>query len=386
MTTLRDYQKPAVKWLARTYRGILKAPAGSGKTLMAAAALAHILDRRDGRAKVCLLCNTIEQVGQWQAALDAFPIIARQADCEIGCGAGNMDPTGCDLLIVDECHRAASPSWSAKVGKARNARWGVSATPFGKDKERNDYLRELFGTETHTVERTELVENGHLAKGVVLFREMRPYGVGGKVDQMTAELIDKRRRKMPWMFRTEQQAKEQERQCCWQAAQQIGLWENPERDSKIVWQARIAIDEGRSVIVLVGKIEHGLALKDYINIYYLNADKSHLCYSKMGRNKRAETIEAFKAGKIRCLVATSMLEEGFDAPIADCIIMAGGGRSARKTIQATGRVLRSFEGKTHGKIIDFTDDFTPMLRAQSFARRRIYRELGYEIQDQVTTL
>jgi superfamily II DNA or RNA helicase len=379
MTTLRDYQKPAVKWLARTYRGILKAPAGSGKTLMAAAALAHILERRDGHAKVCVLCNTIEQVGQWQAAMDAYPIIARQADLTIGCGAGNMDTVGCDLLIVDECHRAASPSWSAKIRKARNARWGVSATPFSRDEYRTEVLLDLFGTETHTVERTELVENGHLAKGVVLFREMRPYGVGGKVDQMAAELIDKRRRKMPWMFRTEQQAKEQERQCCWQAAQQIGLWANPDRDSEIVFQANRHVDAGKSVIVLVSKIEHGQALLDRIS-------GACLCYSKMGRKKRAETIEAFKEGQIRCLISTSMLEEGFDAPIADCIIMAGAGRSARKTIQSTGRVLRSFEGKTHGKIIDFTDDFTPMLRAQSFARRRIYRELGYEIQDQVTTL
>ena len=36
---LRDYQIPAVEALARTHRGILKAPAGSGKTIMGAAAL-----------------------------------------------------------------------------------------------------------------------------------------------------------------------------------------------------------------------------------------------------------------------------------------------------------------------------------------------------------
>ena len=71
------------------------------------------------------------------------------------------------------------------------------------------------------------------------------------------------------------------------------------------------------------------------------------------------------------------IEEGFDAPIANVIIMAGCGRSERKAIQSTGRVLRPHDGKACGIIHDFRDGFHPMLQRQSQARARIYRQLNY---------
>jgi superfamily II DNA or RNA helicase len=76
--TPRDYQMPAIQYLANIRRGILQAPAGSGKTFMASAALADCLSRREGVATVKVLCNTIEQKCQWQDAFLHFPIIAKK--------------------------------------------------------------------------------------------------------------------------------------------------------------------------------------------------------------------------------------------------------------------------------------------------------------------
>ncbi len=45
--------------------------------------------------------------------------------------------------------------------------------------------------------------------------------------------------------------------------------------------------------------------------------------------------------------------------------------------QRTGRVLRAFQDKTHGTIYDFADEGYEMLRFQAYARRRVYRKLGY---------
>jgi superfamily II DNA or RNA helicase len=144
--TPRDYQIPAIQYLANIRRGILQAPAGSGKTFMAGAALADCLSRREGKATVKVLCNTIEQKGQWQDAFLHFPIIAKKAAVEISCHAASLDTWDADLLIVDECHRSASASWSAAINQAPKARWGVSATPWA-DPERDAILRKLFGSQ-----------------------------------------------------------------------------------------------------------------------------------------------------------------------------------------------------------------------------------------------
>jgi len=367
--TPRPYQRPAIDFLAQTRRGILQAPAGSGKTFMASAALADCLSRREGKATVKVLCNTIEQKGQWQDAFGHFQIIAKKAAVEISCHAASLDTWDADLLIVDECHRSASASWSAAINQAPKARWGVSATPWA-DPERDAILRKLFGSSFYEVKRDALVEDGHLAPARVLYLDADCEAIRAKIDALAADLIEKRKRKMPFLFKHEASERKQVNQCKWQAAQQIGLWQNEARDWLIVSNANRKICDGHHVIILVGKIEHGERLLPAIQ-------GAVLCYSGMGKKRRREAIDGFRAGDIRALIATSIFEEGFDAPIADCIILASAGKSARKTIQSTGRVLRKFDGKDCGIVIDFKDSFHPMLARQSQARRGIYKELKY---------
>jgi superfamily II DNA or RNA helicase len=234
--TPRDYQMPAIQYLANIRRGILQAPAGSGKTFMASAALADCLSRREGKATVKVLCNTIEQKCQWQDAFLHFPIIAKKAAVEISCHAASLDTWDADLLIVDECHRSASASWSAAINQAPKARWGVSATPWA-DPERDAILRKLFGSNFYEVKRDALVEDGHLAPARVLYLDADCEGIRAKIDALAADLIEKRKRKMPFLFKHEASERKQINQCKWQAAQQIGLWENEARDWLIVSNA-----------------------------------------------------------------------------------------------------------------------------------------------------
>jgi superfamily II DNA or RNA helicase len=372
--TPRDYQMPSIQYLANIRRGILQAPAGSGKTFMAGAALADCLSRREGVATVKVLCNTIEQKGQWQDAFGHFPIIAKKAAVEISCHAASLDTWDADLLIVDECHRSASASWSAAINQAPKARWGVSATPWA-DPERDAILRKLFGSNFYEVKRDALVEDGHLAPARVLYLDADCEGIRAKIDALAADLIEKRKRKMPFLFKHEASERKQINQCKWQAAQQIGLWENEARDWLIVSNANRKICDGHHVIILVGKIEHGERLLPAI-------PGAVLCYSGMGKKRRREAIEGFKASDIRALIATSMLDEGSDFPIADCLIIASAGRSFRKSVQSTGRVLRPYKNKDCGLIIDFKDNFHPMLKRQSQARLKVYRSLGYKMIDE----
>ena len=367
----RQYQQAAINFLVSSKRGIVKAPAGAGKTHIAASALAVCLSKRSGIANVEVMVNTREQVDQMLVACGRFPVIAAKCNLHVYCAAGAPVNTQPHLLIVDECHRAAAPGWRTKIEQCATARWGLSATPFSGDAERDTVVQQLFANNLHAIERTELVHDGHLAAAKVTWHDVQANEAQGAILSNTEALVAARRKKMPYLFSNEPSANKQINQCKWQAAQQHGIWNNSKRDNLITALACSALADGRHVIVLIGSIDHGRNLLTGI-------PGAELVYSKMGAKRRADAIARFKSGALRCMVGTSAIEEGFDAPIADTIIMAGCGRSERKAIQATGRVLRPYDGKQCGHIHDFSDGFNPMLKRQSAQRRRIYGQLKYK--------
>lgn len=368
--TPRDYQIPAIDFLKGSRRALLEAPAGSGKTAIATMAVDDCLKRASCRKTIKVLANTIEQCEQWEAAFAVFDIRGR-ADVEIGCGAGNLDPSEADLLIVDEAHHSSAPSWSSKIRKAKKARWALSATPF-RDQDHKLAMVELFSQRFYRVERSQLVEDGHLAKAKVKYLSADCKELCAKIEAEGLRLIGQRMKKLPgWIRNNKKAMEEQLHRCRWQAAQDIGIWNNSARDQLIIEEANALIQNGAHLIVLVGKIEHGEKLQKEI-------PGACLCFSKMGRKSRKASLDGFKSGEIRCVIATSLLDEGADFPIADSLIVASAGRSFRKVVQTTGRVLRKFDGKDSGLIVDFTDDFFPMLARQSKARRKIYMGLNYQ--------
>jgi superfamily II DNA or RNA helicase len=110
-----------------------------------------------------------------------------------------------------------------------------------------------------------------------------------------------------------------------------------------------------------------------------------MVFSKMGAKKRREAIAAFGSGECRCMIATSLADEGLDVPRANVLIQVSAGRSAAKAEQRTGRVLRAFHDahtgkeKKEGIIHDFSDLHHYFLAAQSRRRIAVYRSLGYQI-------
>ena len=71
------------------------------------------------------------------------------------------------------------------------------------------------------------------------------------------------------------------------------------------------------------------------------------------QDKREETIHAFKAGDIRCLVNVNVLTTGFDAPQVDLIAVLRPTLSTGLYVQMLGRGMRIAEGKTNCLILDF---------------------------------
>lgn len=70
---------------------------------------------------------------------------------------------------------------------------------------------------------------------------------------------------------------------------------------------------------------------------------------------RAQRIEDFRAGRLRCLVTVLALATGFDVPDVDCILWLRPTQSPVLYVQGAGRGLRIAEGKTDCLWLDFSD-------------------------------
>lgn len=360
---LRDYQQRAAEWLASKRIAMMVASAGSGKTIIAAGALNRVLraKERTEPVKIGWVCNTLEQKQQAQTAMDRFGWPKTLARIRIECAASITNWSDRDVLIVDECHRATAPSWRAQIETCKGAVWGFTATP-ETDPERDLELRKLFADNVYVIERDEVAGNLAPAK-VVMLDETDP-GLKGKIDEERERTINQRRR---WWRGDQGQLYAI---CAWQACINIGIVDNNRRNQAALRKALEHRED--QVLMLVNQVEHG-------GFFQAHIPGARLCHSKMGAKPRQRALDAFREGKCKCIIATSMLDEGADLPMAKVLILVSGGRSKAKSEQRTGRVLRTFTGKTHATIYDFLDRCHPLMEKHANARMDLYKSLGYEV-------
>jgi superfamily II DNA or RNA helicase len=121
-------------------------------------------------------------------------------------------------------------------------------------------------------------------------------------------------------------------------------------------------------LVLVERIAHGELLQKMFAEQELNVPYIHGSSGK----ERQEIIEQFRQGKLRCILASRILNEGEDVPLLELVVNAAGGSGKRGIIQKTGRGLRkdSTGIKKQAIIVDFYDHEPNYLRSNSDARIR----------------
>ena len=313
--------------------------------------------------KIGWIAPTIETRQQAELARMEFKSLAN-LDFKFACAAAQTDWSDRDFLITDEAHHCAKAvTWFTQVQSCNGSRWACTATPFGDDHERNSFLLKLFDNHILEIGRHEVA--ARLVPAVVRLLDATDAGLQKAMDYEIEMTMQRRRH---W-FKGEEW--ELRAQATWHVCIKRGIVGNQARNAKVVELAKKHAAD--SVLVLVNEIEHGKELAERIPL-------AELCYSKMGKTKRADILGAFKAGSVKCIVATSLADEGADFPRANVLIMVSGGRSEAKTIQRTGRVLRAFPGKTHGLIYDFRDRQHPMMERHANKRIATYRRLGYRIE------
>lgn len=352
---LRDYQERAVSKVLRRRFGVLEAPTGSGKTVMALSVIAK------RRQPTIILVHTRTLAEQWQQRVEQFLGTPATRIGVIGNGRQEIsDVTVATVqslykiadqikdnfgqVVVDECHRCPSRTFTEAV-TAFDTRFmlGLSATPFRRDK----LTRLIYW---HLGDRVSSIDQGELTDtGAIL-----PFTVKWVRTDYRTRLDPSRQysRMLSELVRDP----ERNRLICIEAAQQ-------------------ARSSGGIPLVLTDRKEHCRVIAQAL-------DRDHgiaadVLIGDLSEKARKKVVDRLNNGEGKTLVATSQLVgEGFDLPAVGSILLAAPMRFRGRLQQAIGRGLRPAPGQDHAEVVDFLDDKVGVLKAAAKSRMKTYHQLG----------
>jgi len=349
---LKPFQEKAVAdCLAKDF-GVLSAPTGSGKTVMALAVVAA------RRRPTLIVVHTRELQDQWIERIGAFLGLPPERIGRIG--GGKVAPAGeitvamvqtlykhleavvptVGFLVVDECHRCPSRTFTEAV-TAFDCRYmlGLSATPWRRDKLSKLIFWHL-GNTSHEIEHRRLVASGDVLDAEVIMREteFKPYfDPVTEYSRMLSELTadDSRNRLI---------------------AADV---------------AREATDTGGTILVLSDRRRHCETLQGLLRLGHgIAAEK---LTGDMPVADRQALLERINRGEVSVVVATGQLVgEGFDCRNLSSLFLATPIRFSGRVIQYLGRVLRPAPGKQKARVFDYLDARVDVLVAAARARQRVY--------------
>ena len=353
--TLRDDQKTAVRQMLKHEVGVLCAPTGFGKTVIAAALIA----RR--KVSTIVLVHRTDLLRQWQERLAAF--LEVQKDGLGFIGGGRKRPSGridiavmqslarkddsAELLdeygqiIVDECHHLSAVSFEA-ILKQVKARYvlGLTATPV----RRNGHQPIIFmqcGPIRHTAAKPETAP--------VQLEVWPNYPPAPEIPPESP---------IHEVFRI--------------------LTNDRERNSRIVGDVVAAYRENRKVLVLTERTEHLRLLQEALGERVEDTFVLQGRLSKKQRSTILGELEALDDSAPRVLLATGrLIGEGFDHPPLDTLVLAMPISWKGTLQQYAGRLHREHADKKDIRIYDYVEDDVPQLVRMWKKRQRGYQAMGY---------
>ena len=148
------------------------------------------------------------------------------------------------------------------------------------------------------------------------------------------------------------------------------------RNRQIAEDIRAALAQGRKCLVLSRRRDHLTALAALLP----GADPLLMrggTGAKALAAIREKIADAGPNDPLLVLTTVPYGGEGFDAPVIDTVFLVGPISYPGLLIQAVGRALRRYPGKTEVVVHDYVDAAVPVLNAQYNRRRAGYRQLGF---------
>lgn len=170
------------------------------------------------------------------------------------------------------------------------------------------------------------------------------------------------------------------------------IWRHGFRNRIIADTAR-TIDADTQTLVVVDKIEHALALKEFLPEYTLVYAEAGLTPAKRAKFAKSGLVikdeppmtiqrriwlkKQFETGELKKVIATGVWNRGVNFKKLAVLIRADAGGSAINDTQIPGRVCRLSEDKKFGLVIDFTDQFDRGYQQRAKRRRKNYEANGW---------
>jgi superfamily II DNA or RNA helicase len=345
----RWYQSVALaRWLAAGKRGVIALPTGSGKTVVAVAAIAQL-----GVATLCLVPTRV-LLDQWVRTLGGAwshpvgrlgdgdhhvaPVTVATYTSATAWASRIGDRFG--LVIVDEAHHVGA--WCPREVLemlVAPARLGLTATPPGP----GGALASYVGPVVYSLAVDDLAGDALAAY------ELIPVPIALTGDERS-RYCDLRRR----FANAYAQAARRTPEMGWNEFVQLASRSAAGREALDAWRgyrAVLAYPAGKRVALRDLLARHA----DVRTLIFTGDNATTYAIARellippitheIGRAERERVLQRFRGGEVPALVSSQVLDEGLDVPDADVAIIVGGTASARRHVQRVGRVLRPRSGK-----------------------------------------